>query len=58
MNEITQKEILSSQRLACLESPSRRLLIKGDDRPWRDACVFLALCGYRCSDSGSSASDP
>ena len=29
MNEITRKEILGSQRLASLESPSRRLLIKG-----------------------------
>jgi hypothetical protein len=29
MNEITRKEILGAQRLACLESPSRRLLIKG-----------------------------
>src|ERR1700746_2111865 len=29
MNEITRKQILGSQRLACLESPSRRLLIKG-----------------------------
>src|SRR5882672_3658261 len=26
-----------------------------DGRPWRDACLFLALSGYRCSDSESSA---
>jgi len=54
MNEITQSERIASERLSSLESPARRLLMKGM-AALRDACVFLAVCGYRCSDSESSA---
>src|SRR6266851_2031361 len=68
MNEITRSERMASERLSSLESPTRRLLMKGmaglgatltyerDGRPWRDACVFLALRGYRCSDSSAGGS--
>src|SRR6267154_184162 len=30
------------------------LTYESDGRPWRDACLFLALSGYRSSDSESS----
>src|ERR1700680_1583005 len=29
------------------------LTYESDGRPWRDACLFLALSGYRCSDSSA-----